>query len=307
MSFSGEVKAELADVEPKARHCQISELGAMLEIAGRPYFDAAAGESGLRIRTESADVVRKVFTIADKAFKIGDEFTRKVSDHAEGKRDYEARLKAGPVLSRIARAFGNKDALERTCCRRAYLRGAYLAGGTISDPNRYYHLEIVCADDYAAGRVMGVMREFGLNAKQVERKGSQVVYLKEADQIAEFLRLTGASRMLMEFENIRIMREMRGSVNRQVNCETANLKKTVDAAMKSIEDIRYLREKGALAHMSPALRRAAEARLANPQASLTELGELMNPPVGRSGVNHRLRRLTEMAEELRAKEGQEQP
>ena len=307
MSFSGEVKAELADVEPKARHCQVGELGAMLEVAGKPFFDAAAGESGLRIRTESPDVVRKVFTIADKAFKIGNEFSKKETEHAGGKREYEARLKAGLALNRIARSFAAKGALERTCCRRAYLRGAYLAAGTISDPNRYYHLEIACPDDYAAGRVMGVMRDFALNAKQVERKGSQVVYLKEADQIAEFLRLTGASRMLMEFENIRIMREMRGSVNRQVNCETANLKKTVDAAVRMTEDITYLRDRGVLAHVSPALRRAAEARLTYPQASLTELGELMTPKVGRSGVNHRLRRLMEMASDLRAKESTEQP
>ena len=302
MSFSSDLKAELADVMPKARHCQISEIEAMLEISGRPFFDAKTGQSGVRIRTESRDLVRKFFTILNKAFKIGEEFAKANGCLVTGKKDFDLILTDPVLLRRLQKAFSGNERELGTCCKRAYLRGAYLAAGTISDPNRYYHLEIVCPDAYASEKVRDIMNGFGLTARIVERKGLRVVYLKEADQIAEMLRLIGANRTLMDFENIRIMREMRGSVNRQVNCETANLRKTADAAVRQIEDIRYLRDRGMFGRLSPALLRAAEIRLDHPEASLSELGSLMNPPVGKSGVNHRLRKLQEMAAELRLKD-----
>ena len=304
MSFSQDLKAELADVMPKARHCQISELEAVLEIAGRPFFNRETGKTGFRIRTENSDLVRKVFTIADKAFKIGNEFAKGAGAPQRDRRDAEFLIDSDHLIRRLTKAFADNGTEGRTCCRRAYLRGAYLAGGTISDPNRYYHLEIVCPDVYTADKLIRFLRGFDLNAKAVERKGMQVVYLKEADQIAEMLRLTGANRTLMDFENIRIMREMRGSVNRQVNCETANLRKTVDAALRQIEDIQYLRKTGALNQLPPALRRTAEMRIAYPEASLTELGNLLTPKVGKSGINHRLRKLQELAWDLREKNSQ---
>jgi len=302
MSFSSDLKAELGGIIPKARHCQISELTAVLEILGRPYYNPGDSRSGIRIRTESRDLIQKLFTILDKAFKIGNECAGEAGIHSENKKDCEVLLTDPVLLRRVAKASAENEATERTCCQRSYLRGAYLAAGTISDPNRYYHLEIVCPDDLAADKVLRLMRHFDLNAKAVDRKGLKVVYLKEAEQIAEMLRLTGANRMLMEFENIRIMREMRGSVNRQVNCETANLRKTADAAVKQAEDIRFLKERGIFNTLPPALRRAAEARLDYPEASFAELGRYMTPPVGKSGVNHRLRRIGEIAAEVRAKE-----
>ena len=184
-----------------------------------------------------------------------------------------------------------KNALvQAVCCKRAYIRGAFIAAGSMSDPSKSYHFEIVCGELAQAEYVRDMINSFDLDAKIVTRKKTFVVYLKEGSQIVDVLNIMEAHIALMELENVRILKEMRNSVNRKVNCETANINKTVSAAVRQMEDIVYLPE---------GLRDVALTRLENPDATLKELGSLMADPVGKSGVNHRLRKISEIADKLR--------
>ena len=188
---------------------------------------------------------------------------------------------------------------QQACCRRAFIRGAFLAAGSISDPEKFYHFEIVCAAEAKAEQLREIMSTFQLDAKIVKRKKYYVVYIKEGSQIVDVLNVMEAPVSLMELENIRILKEMRNSVNRQVNCETANINKTVAASVKQIRDIEYIRDTIGFESLPENLEQVAQARLLKPDATLKELGEALEPPVGKSGVNHRLRRLSELAEKLR--------
>ncbi len=194
--------------------------------------------------------------------------------------------------------------IKKRCCKRAYIRGAFLGGGSVSDPEKIYHLEIVTHSDSYANSLCSLINEFGLNAKTIERKNNYVVYLKEGEHIVNLLNIIGAHSALLDLENIRIYKDMRNNINRIVNCETANLSKTINAAVRQIENIRYIEDSYGLSNLSPSLREVAELRLNNPDASLRELGEMLNPPIGKSGVNHRLRKLDKIAEELKNKGGE---
>ena len=169
----------------------------------------------------------------------------------------------------------------------------------MSDPDRFYHLELVCQNEERAMQLQSILATFGLDAKTVVRKKYYVVYIKEGNQIVELLGLMGADSALMELENIRIVKEMRNSVNRKVNCETANLNKTVSAALRQVADIEYIRDTKGLDFLSPQLEEMARVRLEAPEASLLELGSMLETPVGKSGVNHRLRKISEIADALR--------
>ena len=189
--------------------------------------------------------------------------------------------------------------VKNACCKRAFIRGAFLASGSMSDPEKAYHFEIVCQDPARAGQLRELITSFGLDAKIVARKKCYVVYLKEGSQIVDMLNVMEAHVALMNLENVRILKEMRNSVNRQVNCETANINKTVNAAVKQVEDIQYIERTVGLSALSEGLQEMAQLRLAYPEAALKELGSLLTPAVGKSGVNHRLRKISSFAEELR--------
>lgn len=189
--------------------------------------------------------------------------------------------------------------IQQSCCRRAFIRGAFLSSGSISDPEKFYHFEIVCATEEKAEQLKNIIATFGLEAKIVKRKRYYVVYIKEGNQIVDILNVMEAPVTLMELENIRILKDMRNSVNRQVNCETANINKTVSAAVKQIEDIEYIKDTIGLDNLPDNLREIARERLERPEATLKELGEALDPPVGKSGVNHRLRKLCDLAGRLR--------
>ena len=181
--------------------------------------------------------------------------------------------------------------MQQTCCKRAFLRGVFLAAGSMSDPAKAYHFEIVCAAESMAVQLREMICGFAMDAKIVQRKKSWIVYLKEGAQI------------VMKLENVRILKEMRNTVNRKVNCETANINKTVSAAVRQLEDIKYLQSTIGLEKLPEGLTDAAMARLANPDAPLKELGACLSPPVGKSGINHRLRKLSELAEKVRQEQG----
>jgi DNA-binding protein WhiA len=191
------------------------------------------------------------------------------------------------------------DVIKKNCCKRAYIRGAFLGGGSISNPEKTYHMEFVSNSIELAEDLMKLINSFGLGSKVIQRKNSFVIYLKEGEQIIELLSLIGAHSALLDLENVRIYKEMRNNVNRLVNCETANLNKTVDAAVRQIESIKLIQQKVGLRKLPPNLREIAELRLNYPDISLKELGEMLNPKIGKSGVNHRLRKIEKIAEELR--------
>lgn len=301
MSFSGTVKEELATQISSARHCQLAELAALI------HFCGSTCENGthLCLETENEAVARKCFTLLKKTFNIDnvvikgksrllpdDETESKVIQalHLGGEKETPDAIKA-PVSSLL---------IKNSCCARAYLRGAFICIGSMSDPKKSYHLEFVCGERAQAEQLKAVIREFHIEAKVIKRKKYSVVYLKEGEGIVDLLNVMGAHVSLMNLENLRIVKEMRNSINRRVNCETANISKTVTAASKQIEDILLIRDKYGFENLPVNLRQMAEIRLEYPDAALKELGGYLNPAVGKSGVNHRLRRLGEIADGIRS-------
>ncbi|MDD6183703.1 MAG: DNA-binding protein WhiA [Lachnospiraceae bacterium] len=287
MSFSGSVKEELLGHISKSRHCQLAELAAFLNFSGRVIHGKE--RDFLSFESENEELVRKYFTLAKKTYNIKTSIS-----------DVEEREITGNLFHEDLSV--KNSYLQNACCKRAFIRGAFLTSGSMSDPEKAYHFEIVCNREDRAEQLRDIMNSFGMEAKIVSRKRSYVVYLKEGEQIVDILNIMEAPVALMNLENIRILKEMRNSVNRQVNCETANIHKTVSAAVKQIEDIEYLREKVGLEHLPLPLREMAYVRLEHPDAPLKELGTYLVPAVGKSGVNHRLRKLGIMAEDLRVSE-----
>lgn len=312
MSFSGMVKEELSKRMATARHCQIAELAAIISFCGRMEV-LPEGRSELRIQTENEAVARKCFTILKKTFNIETDISLRESSYLKKCSVYcisltdptEVReLQEAAKLSAEEKAGGmlkvcNSIVYQRNCCKRAFIRGAFLSSGSISDPQKGYHFEIVCTDEEKARQLQEIIRSFRIDAKIVLRKKSYVVYVKEGAQIVDMLAIMEANVALMDLENIRILKEMRNSVNRKVNCETANINKTVNAAVKQIEDIRLIEETVGFQSLNEGLEEVARLRLQYPEATLKELGMMLNPQVGKSGVNHRLRKLSTLADELR--------
>ena len=316
MSFSGNVKEELSHHLGSARHCRIAETAAIISICGGVMIDSR-GRYSLKIHTENLSVARKCFTLLTKTFNIRTDIAIR-TNRMKGSVSYYIVVKEHDAALRILQAtklidqYGEVEeelsvvrniVIQETCCKRAFIRGAFLASGSMSDPEKSYHFEIVCATREKAEQIQKIMKCFELDGKIVLRKKSFVVYLKEGSQIADVLNVMEAHVALMEFENVRILKDMRNTVNRKVNCETANINKTVSAAVKQIDDIRYIQETKGLDKLPEGLKDMALTRLTYPEASLKELGSLLTPPVGKSGVNHRLRKLSEMADELRTKQG----
>ena len=193
---------------------------------------------------------------------------------------------------------GKTSLLITPCCRKSFLRGAFLAGGSISRPASDYHLEMVTENQDFAKMIMKTMQGFSLPVKITDRKKDYIVYLKEGNGITSFLSVIGAHNALLEFENVRIVKEMRNNVNRVVNCETANLNKVVQAAVQQLESIRYIEKHLGLGKLPLTLRETAELRLNHPDASLNELADLSEGKIGKSGINHRLKKIQHLAEEL---------
>ena len=257
MSFSSDVKEELAKQVSKSRHCQLAELAGIIELSGRINEKT----KGLELDTENLLLLNKYATLMKRAF--GTDTTKALDEQDTGKILAALKITAQPVNRQTADGL----LLMQTCCKRAFIRGAFMAAGSISDPNKAYHFEIVCHTKEQARQLQELLCGFDTDAKIVERKGHYVVYIN--------------------------------SVNRKVNCETANISKTVNAAVKQIEDIRLIQKMRGLDDLPAQLREMALLRLEYPDAPLKELGGYLDPPMGKSGVNHRLRKLSAIAEELR--------
>ena len=279
MSFSSDVKAELARQYSKSVHCQIAELAAMIMLEGQICTNPA----NLLFNSENPMLLEKYAILMKRAFSI--DISKPLSTE-DCKR----------IIDKIQGLF-----LEKTCCKRAFIRGAFMASGSMSNPNKSYHFEIVCKNMEQASRLQELMQEFEADAKIVERKNHYVVYLKDGSQIVDMLNVMEAYVSLMNLENVRILKEMRNSVNRKVNCEAANISKTVNAAIKQIADIELIRDHMGLEALPEPLREMAYVRLEYPDAPLKDLGNYMDPPVGKSGINHRLRKLAAIADDYRTK------
>lgn len=315
MSFSSEVKEELSRQMSGARHCCIAETAAIISLCGHVKI---SGENrySVKIHTENIAVARKYFTLLKKTFNIVAEITIRQNVYLKKGRTYtitvnnhEDALKLlvtcklidddGDIVENMS--IVDNVVIMNSCCKRAFVRGAFIASGSISTPEKFYHFEIVCNSYDKAVQLCGLIAAFQIEAKIVERKRHFVVYIKDGSGIVDILNVMEAHVALMNLENVRILKEMRNSVNRKVNCETANLNKTVAAAVKQIDDISYIRDTVGLSFLPDTLRQLAEIRLENPDVSLKELGTLLDTPVGKSGVNHRLRKISEIAENLRGK------
>ena len=279
MSFSSEVKEELFHHMGKSRHCQIAEMAAIM-----------AWESDNPLTDEKKYILFQY--LCDTESLDGSSMQKMYE--AVKMWDHDAGI---PILKDTVDGI----LIQQNCCKRAYIRGAFLAAGSISDPEKSYHFEVVCRTFEQASQLRDVINTFAMDAKIVERKKHFVVYLKEGSQIVDILNVMEAHVALMNLENVRILKEMRNSVNRKVNCETANISKTVNAAVKQLEDIIYIRDTIGFETLPDNLREIAELRLEYPEAPLKELGTYLNPPVGKSGVNHRLRKISTMAEAERGR------
>ncbi len=300
MSFTQNVKEELSKHYPSARHCNIAEIAAIINFLGKINIK----EGVITVSTENPLIATKYASMVKKTYSAScvcketpvsgkkSAINYSVSVSGEDAKNILLSTKIGNVTE--------SDMVTRNaCCKRAYLRGAFLATGSVTDPNKSYHFEMVCKDNVKALKLQEILKSFDISAKIVERKSHFVVYLKDASEIVDVLNVMEAFVSLMEFENVRIVKEVRNNVNRNVNCETANLNKTVSAAVRQRQDIELIRKKRGLESLPDTLYEIALLRLDNPDATLLELGAMLENPVGKSGVNHRLRKLSEIAKNLK--------
>ena len=318
MSFSSDVKKELARNISAARHCRIAELAGMIGMVG--HVDCQDGKPvRIVISTERSVIANTMSELIKKLFGLVPECSvkRTGADSRVYKmvfnrqEDVERILTTLKIAKKTENSSGNVCGMDcqemhisglviqKDCCRRAFIKGVFMTSGSISDPEKGYHFEIVCDNPERAELISGIIHNFGIDSKVIARKRYHVVYIKDGTMIVDMLNLMGAYSSLMDMENIRILKDISNNVNRKVNCEAANLNKTVNAAVRQIEDIEYIIKVKGIHYLPDNLVELAQARLEARDASLKELGEMINPPIGKSGVNHRLRKISEIADHLR--------
>ncbi|MBM7618303.1 DNA-binding protein WhiA [Bacillus haimaensis] len=311
MSYASETKKELTTIEIKDC-CVKAELAALIRMNGSLSFSNR--KLILDIQTENAAIARRIYTLTKKIYDVRVELLVRKKMRLKKNNVYIVRyaeqahyildelkiLKDGFTFVRDI----SPELIAKKCCKRSYLRGAFLAGGSVNNPETSsYHLEIFSLYHEHNESLCELMNMFHLNSKTLERKKGFITYLKEAEKIAEFLSIIGAHQALLKFEDIRIVRDMRNSVNRLVNCETANLNKTIGAAIRQVENIRFIDRTVGLHILPDKLREIAELRVNYQDVTLKELGEMVSSgTISKSGINHRLRKIDEIADKLRAGE-----
>ncbi|PEC05803.1 DNA-binding protein WhiA [Bacillus cereus] len=311
MSFASETKKELTNLEMK-ECCEKAELSALLRMNGSLSFSNR--RLSIDIQTENAAIARRIYTLLKKGYDVTVELLVRKKMRLKKNNVYIVRLveKSREILADLHIVRDDfsfirnisRELIEKKCCKRSYLRGAFLAGGSVNNPETSsYHLEIFSLYKEHNDAICELMNGFDLNSKTLERRKGYITYLKEAEKITEFLNIIGAHNALLRFEDIRIVRDMRNSVNRLVNCETANLNKTIGAALRQIENIRYIDETVGLDILPDKLQEIAQLRRDYQDVTLKELGEMVSGgKISKSGINHRLRKIDEIAEKLRAGE-----
>ena len=310
MSYASEVKKELTQLEVHREHAK-AELAALIRMNGT--VSLVEKKFILNVQTENAAIARRIYVLLKDHFDVESELLVRRKMKLKKNNVYIVRLKHGTkeVLSDLSIMDGmslhshvSNEIMENTQKVKSYLRGAFLAGGSVNNPETSrYHLEIHSSYEEHNDDICQMMNQFDMNARTLERRNGYITYLKEAEKIADFLALIGATSGMLKFEDVRIIRDMRTSVNRLVNCENANLNKTIDAASKQIESIKYIDEMIGLDKIPTKLREIALVRLEYPEVTLKELGEMIpSGTISKSGINHRLRKLNEMADKLRSTE-----
>jgi DNA-binding protein WhiA len=307
MSFTAEVKEELSRVEPRRACCLKAELAALIRIEGTLHITGHE-RYRLEVATETAPVARKAIKLLHGIYGLKTELTvRRSVLHKTN--NYLITVPGQPKLSQALGDMGilndsmgltygiAPQLVKRDCCAISYLRGAFLGGGFVADPHGDFHFELTAESAEMAEALVEVMARFDIEARIAQRRATYAVYLKGAEPIVTFLALVGAHRALLRTEDVRIIKSMRNDVNRLVNAETANLQKTAEAAMEQIDAINTLVDSRGLENLPPALQELARLRLENPDVSLRELGELADPPLTKSAVYHRVRRIEELAAE----------
>ena len=313
MSFSAKVKGELGRYTEMSREEALAQISAMMKVSGTIGFNGKG--LSFKITTENPTSARLVFTLLKEHFQIHSKLMVKKSNSLKKNNIYMVVIDEEMGVRGLLKETGifkevdggitldyriDEKMVETDDEKRAYIRGAFLGGGSVTNPEKNYHLEFVTHSEEYAQDLCELINSCGLNSKVIQRKNSFIVYIKEGEQIVDILNIMGAHSCLLELENIRIMKEIRNNVNRLVNCETANLSKTVNAAVRQVESIKFIQSKIGLKRLPQNLREIAELRLEYPDESLKELGEMLDPPVVKSGVNHRLRKIEKIAEELRS-------
>ena len=315
MSFSSDVKNELAVVKPEKTCCSLSELCGLYATMGSLSL-LGRGKVNVQLTSESLAVCRRAYTLLVQSLHVSPQIHYVTNARFGGTR--KCVLTLGPVHTpALLKALGMMDetgtlksttprmGLTRQCCMRAFLRGIMLGGGTMSNPEQSYHLELPCRDSDIQAMMAKSMQRMGLPIKLGARREHTYLYLKQSDQIVAFLTVIGAHTSVMQIEDLRVKKQVMETVNRAMNCDNANLQKQMDASTAQLEAIRRLRDSDRLATLPAGLQAIALARLNAPDASLTELGQMLDPPIGKSGVNHRMRRLMtylDEAEEVSSEE-----
>ena len=295
MSFSIKVKNELANHISNATHCRIAELAALISMCGSVMIDENNNYK-IRIKTETQPTAEKIKKLLWKTFKVdvdistrenayskvGRTYTLLVGDHQQALKILQA-TKLINENNEIGENFSitNNIVIMKDCCKRAFIRGAFMAAGSISDPNKSYHFEIKCNSEKKANQLIELLENYNIDGKMVARKGGYVVYIKEGEGIVDVLNVMEAHVSLMEMENVRILKGMSNYYNRQVNCETANIKKTVATSVRQIDDIDFIIQNKGIDYLPEKLQDIAWVRKENPDASLQELGEMLDPPLGK--------------------------
>lgn len=294
--------------------CQRAELSALVRMNGSIQFKEK--RLLLDVITENPATARHIFSLMKELYGVQPEvylrrkvrlkknnvYVIRVAKDVESILHHLGIVKSGG----LARVTGiQSTVIKKACCKKSYLRGAFLSGGSVNHPeSASYHMEIVSTYHDHGTSLCKLMNHFHLHARMIERKKGFVVYIKEGDKIGEFLNIIGAHPSLLRFEDSRILKDMRNSVNRLVNCETANLNRTIQAAMKQVENIELIQERLGLSHLPKSLREVAEIRLQYPEMNLAELGQLIpSQKISKSAINHRLRKIEEIANQLRKADG----
>jgi len=320
MSFSSVTKNELSRMHIEDKCCLTAELAALIRMSGTIQISGLE-KINIKFSTENAAIARRIFTLLKVLYKVHTEVMVRKNRQLKKNNNYliivnytentEEILRDVEILLRDKEDLYSfsykipKSLIKTRCCRRAYIRGAFLGGGSISNPEKTYHLEFVTHNQEHSRDLSKLINSFGLNSKIVTRKENYVVYLKEGEQIVDLLNIIGAHTALLRLEDIRILKEVRNNINRIVNCETANLGKTVNASLRQIYNIEYIDRVMGIDNLPENLVDIAKIRLEHREDSLKELGMKLDPQVGKSGVNHRLRKLEEIAEELKKERGEE--
>lgn len=313
MSFTAEVKEELSRIEARRPCCLKAELAALVRIEGTLHITGRE-QFRLEVATETAPVARKAIKLLHGLYNLKTELTvRRSVLHKTN--NYLITVPSQPDLPSALTDLGILDdssrlapgilprMVKRDCCAVSYLRGAFLGGGFVADPHGDFHFELTAESEQMAEDLAALMGRFEVPARVTRRRGLYTVYLKGAEPIVTFLALVGAHRALLRTEDVRVIKSMRNDVNRLVNAETANLERSAEASLGQIEAILLLQSAFGLDNLPPALQELARLRLENPETSLRELGELADPPLSKSAVYHRVRRIEELAAQITAPAG----